>query len=347
MDEEETKMRWTIAATLGCLLVGLFVACGPKTDDAPTEASDGSEATELETVVYAGSKWYGHAPVWIGLDRGIFAAAGFEVQDTAFGGSDDRINALENDDAQFASLGQVAMLSAMSRDRRGFYWIGNQDIAPGNEGLVAVGVESVEELRGKKIAVDLNTSVHITTALLLKQAGLDITSDVEVLKADDSAVVDLVRNGDAAAGCIWEPYYAELRGLPGAKVLGDDRDTSIYKEFGTMTGPDMVCASRAWFDADPDRAQRLFRAYFEAVTWCKEHPEELVNFIAAKLDKPRDEVAGAMANFKWLDWEDQQTVMSDAVLFGQAEAAGQVLVDIGTIEAVPAFRDWTRPGLFE
>lgn len=324
----------------------LVPACGPGAE--PTSSGDErGEATALERVVYAGSKWYGHAPVWVGLDQGIFERAGFEVADTSFGGSDDRINALENDDAQFASLGQVAMLAAMSRDRRGFYWIGNQDIAPGNEGLVAVGVESIADLRGKKIAVDLNTSVHITTALLLQSAGLDITKDVEVLKADDSAVVDLVRNGDAAAGCIWEPYYAELRGLPGAKVLGDDRDTSIYKEFGTMTGPDMVCASRQWFDADPERAERLFRAYFEAVTWCKEHPEELNAFIAAKLDKPQDEVAAAMANFQWLDWGDQQTVMSDAVLFGQAAAAAEVLLSLGTVESAPAFRDWTRPGMFE
>ena len=46
----------------------------------------------------------------------------------------------------FASLGEVAMLTAMARDRRGFYWIGCQNIAPGNEGLVAIGIDSIADL---------------------------------------------------------------------------------------------------------------------------------------------------------------------------------------------------------
>ncbi|MFQ5845623.1 MAG: ABC transporter substrate-binding protein, partial [Planctomycetota bacterium] len=230
-------------------------------------------------IVYAGSAWYGHAPVWVGIRRGIFRKHGFEVQKEAFGGSADRINALEAGNAVFASLGEVAMLAAMARDRRGFYWVGCHNIASGNEGLVGVGVHSIGQLKGKKVALYQNTSIHLTIALLLKEAGLDIRRDVEVLNAQDSAVVDLVRRGDAAAGGMWEPFYTRLRNLPGARVLGTDQDTSVYRDFKMMTGPDVLCASKRWVDADPERARRFFRAYFEAVEWCNEHPEELVRIV--------------------------------------------------------------------
>lgn len=273
-------------------------------------------------------------------------SAGFRVEARAFGSSPNRLSALETNAAQFASLGEVAMLEGMAEGRDRFYWIGNQDIAPGNEGLVAIGIDSIEALKGKRIALNFNTSVHITVALLLEEAGLDINRDVTILRADDSAVVDLVRNGEAEAGCIWEPFYTDLRSLPGATVLGTDMDTSVYKKFKTMTGPDVICCSRTWFDEDPARAKRLLRAYFEAVAWCKANPEELYGIISKEVNKPVEGVRAAMKNFIWLDWQAQKVVMSEARMFGQAQYASEVLRKIGLIERIPEFRNWTRLDLF-
>ena len=300
---------------------------------------------DSDLIVYAGSNWYGHAPVWVGVAKGIFEKHGLTVEERAFGSSPNRVSALESGAAQFASLGEVAMLGAMAAGRRDFYWIGNQDIAPGAEGLVAVGAESIAELRGKSIAVNLNSSVHITAYELLQAHGLDLGTDVTVINAPDSGVVDLVRAGDAVAGCIWEPYFSDLKALPGARVLGLDTDTSVYRRFKTMTGPDMLCASRAWVDADVERARTLFAAYFESVEWCRDNPDELAGLVSARIGKPRDEVSRVLGKIVWLGGEDQQVAMSDAMLFGQAEYAASVLRNMGVIEAIPSFRDWTRPDL--
>jgi len=294
-------------------------------------------------IVYAGSAWYGHAPVWVGIQQGIFEKHGFAVEQRMFGSSSDRINALEAGNAQFASLGEVAMLTAMSRGRRGFSWIGCQNIAPGNEGLVGVGgIESIADLKGKKIALQRITSIHLTVALLLEDAGLDITKDVEILHATDSSVVDIVRRGDAAAGGMWEPFYTDLRKLEGAKVLGTDKDTSIYKRFRTMSGPDVICASKAWVDADPARAKRFFQAYWEAVAWCKEHPDELIDLVVAHLGKDREAVQAALQNFQWLTWDEQRSMLSNKRMFGQAQVASELLKRLGQLETVPSFKDWTR-----
>ncbi|MCP5065316.1 MAG: ABC transporter substrate-binding protein [bacterium] len=306
------------------------------------------DSESQETIVYAGSAWYGHAPVWVGIQKGIFEKHGFEVEERMFGSSSDRINALEADNAQFASLGEVAMLTAMSRERRKFYWVGCQNLAAGNEGLVAVdGIKSVAELKGKRIALQRITSVHLTVALLLEEAGLDITKDVTVVNATDSTVVDIVRGGDAAAGAMWEPFYSDLRGLDGATVLGTDKDTSIYKRFKTMSGPDVICASKAFVDADPARAKRFFQAYWEAVAWCKEHPEELLDLVVAHIGKDRKSVETALRNFEWLTWEDQLSMLSDERMFGQAQVASELLKRLGQLETIPKFMDWTRLDWFQ
>ena len=112
-----------------------------------------ADPANLERVIYCESSWYGHAPVWVGIRKGIFEKHGFEVVPKAVGGSAKRIEHLEANTAQFASLGEVAMLRAMANDQKGFYWIGCQNIAPGNEGLVAIDISRIEDLRGKKIAL--------------------------------------------------------------------------------------------------------------------------------------------------------------------------------------------------
>jgi len=314
-------------ALLLCLVV--LTACGQDPDK----------------VVYGGSAWYGHAPVWVGIERGIFKEHGFDVVDKSFGSSSDRLAALEAGNATFASLGEVAMLGAMAAERRGFYWIANQNIAPGNEGLVGIGVERIEDLKGKKVALQELTSIHLTIALLLKEHGLSL-SDIEVLNGNNATLVEMLRNGDAVAAGMWEPHFAAMRKLPGAKVLGTDKDTSIYKKFKTMSGPDVICCDRKWFDADPARAKRLFRAYFEAVEWCRDNPKELIDIVVRKTGKERTEVQAAMANFTWLGWSAQKVNMSDKRMFGQAEVAGELLVEMGAIEKVPAFRDWTQADIF-
>ncbi len=303
---------------------------------------------EQASIVYAGSSWYGHAPVWVGLKQGIFKKHGFRVEERAFGSSSDRINALEADNAQFASLGEVAMLTAMSRNRRDFYWIGCQNIAPGNEGLVASkDVASIADLKGKRIALQRITSVHLTVAMLLEGAGLDITKDVTVLNATDSTVVDMVRRGDADAGAMWEPYYTDLRGIDGMHVLGTDKDTTIYERFKTMSGPDVICASKAWVDADPERAKRFFKAYWEAVAWCKAHPDDLTKLIVERVQKDEASVRRAMKSFVWLTWDDQREMLSGNRMFGQAQVASELLKRMGLLETIPPFRDWTRTDWFQ
>jgi ABC-type nitrate/sulfonate/bicarbonate transport system substrate-binding protein len=314
-----------------------LVACGNGDDEPGTKGP--------EKIVYAGSAWPGHAPVWVGIKLGIFKKHGFEVDDRSFGGSADRVAALAAGNATFASLGEVAMLGAMAAGNKGFYWIANQNIAPGNEGLVAIGVDRIEDLKGKKIALYELTSIHLTIALLLKEHGLSL-DDVEVLRGEETTLVNMLRNGDAVAAGIWEPFYSDMKKLPGAKVLGTDKDTSIYKRFKTMSGPDVVCCARKWFDDDPDRARRFFRAYFEAVEWCADHPAELVDIAVERTGKEKAIVAATMANFTWIGWDAQKVNMSDKRMFGQAQVAAELLVEMGKLDKVPAFRDWTRADLF-
>jgi ABC-type nitrate/sulfonate/bicarbonate transport system substrate-binding protein len=242
--------------------------------------ADESKAPGLEPAVAVGSQWYGHIPVWAGIERGIFERHGFEVDWRFIGKSMDRLNAISSGEAQFASLGEIAMISAMAQGNRRFYWVGNQDIAPGFEGLVArAGITSFEDLRGKRIGFPFGSSVDLTCRTLLKTHGLDPRTDVQLVNLEVGDVPAVFRAGNVDAALVWEPGFSQLKAVEGATVLAMDTDTEIYRRFGTMTGPDVLILGKAWVDDDPDRARRFMTAYFEALDWVAANPGEAATLV--------------------------------------------------------------------
>ena len=325
---------------LACILVlsSIFLfGCSKETP--PTEKPGPSK------VIAVGSQWYGHIPVWIGIEEGIFERHGFEVEWRFIGKSMDRLNAISSGDAQFASLGEIAMLSAMAQGNTRFYWVGNQDIAPGFEGLVAApGVAGFEQLRGKKIGFPFGSSVDITCRLLLQQNGLDPVKDVELINLEVGDVPAIFRTGEIAAALIWEPGFSQLVAVEGATVLGKDTDTEIYKKFGTMTGPDVLIISRSWVDADPARAKKFMKAYFEALSFVKNNPDEATAIIQGKyIQQDLELIRENMDRFVWHDLEAQKQVMSEGGIFGQAEYIVRMLnEDMKTIPKKPDFMKWVN-----
>jgi len=294
-------------------------------------------------VVAVGSQWYGHIPVWVGIERGTFEKHGFEVSWTFIGKSMDRLNAISSGDAQFASLGQVAMLSAMAQGNTRFYWVGNQDIAPGFEGLVSQpGIKSFEQLRGKTVGFPFGSSVDLTARMLLKDNGLDPDKDVQLVNLEVGDVPAVFRAGNVDAAIIWEPGFSQLKEVEGATVLGMDTDTPVYKRFGTMTGPDVLILSKSWCDQNPDRAKRFLSAYFESLEWVKDNPDSAAAIVHEKyIVQDVDLIKQNISRFVWHTLEDQKHVMSDEGIFGQTEYVLQILhEEMKAIPQKPEFRSW-------
>jgi ABC-type nitrate/sulfonate/bicarbonate transport system substrate-binding protein len=322
---------------MSCLL---FILVGCSEGQPPSDSSTG-----LHKVVAVGSQWYGHIPVWAGIERGIFEKQGFQVEWRFIGKSMDRLNAISSGEAQFASLGEIAMLSAMAQGNSRFYWVGNQDIAPGFEGLVArPGIDSYEALRGKRIGLPFGSSVELTARMLLRQHGLDPDRDVRLVNLEVGDVPAVFRAGNVDGALIWEPGFSQLKAVEGAVVLGMDTDTEVYRRFGTMTGPDVLVMGKQWADANPERAARFMRAYFEALEWVKANPQQTVSLVAGSyIQQDEAEIKANLDKFKWHGAADNRRVMSDSGIFAQVEYILDILH--GQMKALPRkpeFRRWVR-----
>lgn len=331
--------RWRAMLSVIVVLLLMF-GC-----ESGEKSSKAIQEKKLDRVVAVGSQWYGHIPVWIGIERGIFKQHGFDVSWRFIGKSMDRLNAISSGNAQFASLGEIAMLSAMAQGNRRFYWVGNQDIAPGFEGLVAQpGITSFEQLRGKKIGFPFGSSVDITCRLLLREHGLDPVKDVKLVNLEVGDVPAVFRAGNVDAALVWEPGFSQLLEVEGARVLAMDTDTELYKQFGTMTGPDVLIIGKAWVDADPGRAGRFMKAYFEALQWMKENLDSAAEMVhGSYIQQDLELIRSNIKKFVWHGAEDQIRVMSDLGIFGQAGYVVDILHDqIKSIPVKPNFREWVN-----
>jgi ABC-type nitrate/sulfonate/bicarbonate transport system substrate-binding protein len=328
-----------------CLISSLLILCFIVLSFGCKKEASTAKKKALHKVIAVGSQWYGHIPVWIGIEKGFFKNKGFDVEWRFIGKSMDRLNAISSGEAQYASLGEIAMLSAMAQGNKRFYWVGNQDIAPGFEGLVAKkGITSFDQLKGKKIGFPFGSSVDLTCRILLKQNGLDPGKDVKLVNLEVGDVPAVFRAGNVDGALIWEPGFSQLKDVEGAKVLGLDTDTEVYKKFGTMTGPDVLIISKSWVDADYSRAKEFMKAYFESVKWVKENTEEATKVVQGKyIQQDLKLIQDNMKKFVWHDLAAQKKVMSDTGIFGQADYVIRILhEDMKAIPNKPEFRKWVN-----
>ena len=100
-------------------------------------------------------------------------------------------------------------------------------VAGDNEALVArenSGIESVADLRGKRIATPFGSTAHYSLLAALAQEGLS-ASDVQLVDLQPQAILAAWQSGDIAAAYTWLPTLEQLEET--GKVLVTSREISF------------------------------------------------------------------------------------------------------------------------
>ena len=132
------------------------------------------------------------------------------------------------------------------------------DWSRGGDALVARrGINSVNDLKGKKIAVAEMTPSHSFLIWLLEAANLK-ASDVQIVKqasAIDAAQVFKSQQVDAAV--VWSPDdQACLQAVAGSRILQSTKSASNIIA-------DAFIAKRAWVDQNRDKVQKLYEGWMK------------------------------------------------------------------------------------
>ncbi len=146
--------------------------------------------------------------------------------------------------------------------------------------IVRPGVESAQDLIGERVAVLEGGLTQIFMGIWLEDNGVSIDQVQFVNLIMDDAVGAML-SGQVAAAEFWEPFGSVLlENMPGARVVATSSEDYWIE---TALLGDGMYMGEAFLDRDPELATRAMQAYFDAVAFWKENPEEGNRIIARNL----------------------------------------------------------------
>ena len=145
-------------------------------------------------------------------------ATGYKINWRMFGGGGDVIKAMASGDVQIGEAGSSPLTAAASQGQDvKLFWI-LDDIADA-EALISrngSGVNSMKELKGKKVATPFVSTAHYQLMVGMQLDGVD-PKGVNVLNMRPPEIAAAWERGDIDAAFIWDPVLSKIKG--NGKVL--------------------------------------------------------------------------------------------------------------------------------
>ena len=181
-------------------------------------------------------------------------ATGYKINWKQFGGGGEVIKAMASGGVQIGEVGSAGIAAAVSRGEPfELFWI-LDDIGDA-EALVAKngsGINSVKDLKGKKIAMPFNSTTHFHTMVALEQAGVD-PKDVQILNMRPPEVRAAWQRGDIQATYIWDPVLSEVK-----------KDGKVIMTSGKLSA---------------ETGKATFDGYIVNKDWAKQNHDFMVKFV--------------------------------------------------------------------
>lgn len=149
---------------------------------------------------------------WVQQTGEIEKATGYKINWRQFGGGGDVIRAMASGDVAIGEVGSAGVATAISQGMDvELFWI-LEDIAAA-EALVArngSGIETVADLKGKKVGVPFVSTTHFHLLYAMELAGLK-RGDVQILNMRPPEIAAAWGRGDLDATFIWDPVLSTVK----------------------------------------------------------------------------------------------------------------------------------------
>ncbi|MAK85503.1 MAG: sulfonate/nitrate transporter [Pseudomonas sp.] len=203
------------------------------------------------------------AAIYLGVEQGLFAAEGIEVEIASARGGSDVVTKLATNSADFGSAGLASLLQAKAQGEVPVVAVApiynkQPDAFFTTEGS---GIESFKDIVDKTVATPTFSASNVVWPLLLERNGIDPNS-VKLLKLDPGALAPMLATGKVDATINW------LTVAPGfVRALGEaDKTlkTIPWSEYGFEGYGLSLVASQRFVQSHPEVAKKFVKAYQQA-----------------------------------------------------------------------------------
>ncbi len=180
--------------------------------------------------------------------------------------------------------------------------IGIGDIIGSAESLVVKkdsGIQSINDLKGKKIATPFASTAHYSLLNALSLSGVN-ASDVNLLDMEADDIWAAWQRGDIDGAYIWYPVQDELLKDGGVVITGSDK----LAQQGIVTG-DLLVARNDFAKDHPELVTKFLQALLKANDIYFNQPETAYADIASVLGISQEDAKSQAAQFTWLNADQQ------------------------------------------
>jgi NitT/TauT family transport system substrate-binding protein len=260
-----------------------------------TQTSSSSAAPPLISSI---NPWIGYSVEHVAYQKGLFKAAGVEVQELFFQSPSESITSFLAGKVDVAWLTSGDTIQAISEDPtiRMIYVV---DYSNGSDGIIARGISSPADLKGKTIARENVLFENVLLRAYLAKGGL--TEKDVVLKdltAGDSAAAFAAKRVDAAV--TFEPWMTKAAKEGGGEVIFSTKDTNLVA--------DVIAVRQKTIETRKADLQAYLKAVDQAAKLVIARDPAAIAAAAEKFAISPDEVKTQLDGVKIFDLEMNQKI---------------------------------------
>jgi NitT/TauT family transport system substrate-binding protein len=300
-------------------------------------------AVHAEPLKIAYSDWPGWVAWQVGIDKGWFKEAGVDVAFEWF----EYVPSMEafsagKVDAVCMTNGDALVTGATGAPSK---TIIINDFSNGNDMVVAKpGIESVKDLKGKKIGVEVGFVSHLLLLKALEANGMT-EADVELVNVPTHETPKAFASGDVDAIVAWQPNSGQaLKAIPGSKAIFTSKDAPglIY---------DVLAVNPASLAARGEDWKKVAQVWYKIVDYFH-NPEtraDAIKSMAARVNLPAEEYAEFVEGTKILTLEEAKKAFQKGPgldsIYGSGEIVDKFNVDNKVYEKPQAVADYIDPSI--
>jgi NitT/TauT family transport system substrate-binding protein len=292
--------------------------------------SAGGCSGRVESIRFGTSLLEPCIPVFIAEERQYFAGNSLDVTIKYYSNGLDQVDAILKGEVDMSGPAAEYVLVGKAFQKQKIRAIGNIDQAE-NAFIVArkdSGIESIADLKGKKVGVVRRTVTEFYLGRCLDLHGMSIKDITIVDMATFAQSTDAVVKGDVDACISLVPFVEDAQAKLGdnAALWPAQSGQSIYSL--------LICPDD-WVDKRPDLVKRFLSAISQAEDYIIQHPREARAIASRKLNVSNDYIEKIWSRNRFALSFDQSliTAMED-------EARWMIGNKLTTESEVPNFLDY-------
>jgi len=223
------------------------------------------------------SPWPGYEMLFLAEDLGFFESEGVDVEllRTESPGDSRRFFDRGLVDAYVATYYELLLSRALSgKDARAFYAI---NVSDGADVIIAgEGIETIDDLRGKRVAVEQGSMNLLLLHHALTKNGVD-PDEVSIVEENQVDMVDALERKRIDAAATFVPFSTQMLKLPGAKQI---YDSSMAP--GLIV--DVFVADHKLLGERREDFIAIAKAFSKAVDYLETNREQALQKLAAGMD---------------------------------------------------------------